>query len=270
MILNLRSGRKITLAAAAVNALIVFLNAGAAGLLIYGIFILSIVFILPECLRRRVSVERSSAFALFFIGVLIFASLWIAARAHHLSPAGFVQEQAGLMVERVEKSLNSETRANILGTATPSEIQSTLVLEFPSAVAIYALILIWANFLFLLKVNVGSVRERLGVDTSYFANWKISEYWVWPAIASGALLLSDFGRASDVGINVFKFVMAIYAIQGLSILTFFFDHWKLRRIFRVSGYVMMSLFMMPLLLSMGFFDLWFDFRGKFKSALTKK
>ena len=52
------------------------------------------------------------------------------------------------------------------------------------------------------------------------------EWLVWPTIATGFGLLVDLGPASDVAINVFKFLMAIYAIQGLSILSFFFDLWN--------------------------------------------
>jgi uncharacterized protein YybS (DUF2232 family) len=71
---------------------------------------------------------------------------------------------------------------------------------------------------------------------------------------------------SDVSLNVFKFLMAIYALQGLSILAFAFDAWRVRGGFRALIYLLAVFFMMPLLLSLGFFDLWFDFRGKFRQS----
>jgi len=60
--------------------------------------------------------------------------------------------------------------------------------------------------------------------------------------------------------------MAIYTIHGLSILSFFFDLWNVRGIFRAIGFLISVFVMMPLLLSLGFFDLWFDFRAKFTKA----
>jgi uncharacterized protein YybS (DUF2232 family) len=60
--------------------------------------------------------------------------------------------------------------------------------------------------------------------------------------------------------------MAIYAIQGLSILSFFFDVWRLKGVFRALGFVIGVVLMMPLVLSLGFFDLWFDFRSKFRQS----
>ena len=71
---------------------------------------------------------------------------------------------------------------------------------------------------------------------------------------------------TDVGRNVFKFLMAIYAIQGLSVLSYFFNLWRVRRIFRILGYLIGVLMMTPLVLSLGFFDLWFDFRSKFRQS----
>ena len=41
---------------------------------------------------------------------------------------------------------------------------------------------------------------------------------------------------------------------------------KVRGAFRGVVYLLAVFFMMPLLLSLGFFDLWFDFRGKFRQS----
>ena len=60
--------------------------------------------------------------------------------------------------------------------------------------------------------------------------------------------------------------MAIYALQGLSVLSFFFEAWNVRGLFRALIMVAGVLFMMPLVLSLGFFDLWFDFRSKIRQS----
>jgi hypothetical protein len=89
---------------------------------------------------------------------------------------------------------------------------------------------------------------------------------VWPTILAGATLLTDLGVATDVGRNFFKVFMAIYAIQGLGILSFFMTRWRINKFFRTVGYLVAVLVAMPLLLSLGFFDLWFDFRSKFRQS----
>ncbi len=79
-------------------------------------------------------------------------------------------------------------------------------------------------------------------------------------------LIGDFGLATDVALNVFKFLMAIYAIHGLSILNYFFDYWKIRGLLKWIGFSFSLFLMMPLILSLGFFDLWFDIRSKFRQS----
>jgi uncharacterized protein YybS (DUF2232 family) len=146
------------------------------------------------------------------------------------------------------------------------EWKENLITEFPSAVAVFALVLVWTNLVVLLRLNPGGVREKLGLEPAFFRKWRAPEFLVWPTIASGFFLVFDAGLFSDIALNLFKFLMAIYAIQGLSILSFFFDVWKLKGMFRALGFLMGVVLMMPLVLSLGFFDLWFDFRSKFRQS----
>ena len=141
-----------------------------------------------------------------------------------------------------------------------------LLVEFPSAVGVFALVLVWVNTFILLRANPRGIREHLGLNASYMRLWKAPEWLIWPTILTGFFLLVEWGRASDVSLNIFKFLMAIYTIQGLSILSFFFDLWNVRGVFRIVGFVVGVFLMMPLVLSLGFFDLWFDFRAKFRQS----
>jgi hypothetical protein len=168
------------------------------------------------------------------------------------------------MVDFMGKSINSEN-----SPVNPNDLEEWkqgVIVEFPSAIAVFSLFLVWANLVTLLRVNPNGVREKLGLDAGYLRRWKAPEWLVWPTILTGAFLLFDAGRISDVSLNVFRFLMAVYALQGLSILSFFFDAWNVRGIFRTAGYLAAVFLMMPLLLSLGFFDLWFDFRSKVRQS----
>ena len=157
-------------------------------------------------------------------------------------------------------------RVRITHAAELDAWKQGLMIELPSAVAVMGLILVWANLAAALRLNPGNLRSRLGIHPDFLQNWKTPEWLVWPTLVAGATLLFDLGPVSDVGRNLFKFLMAIYALQGLSVLSFFFAHWKIRRPLRMIGYSLAVLVMMPLLLSLGFFDLWFDFRSKFRQS----
>lgn len=63
-------------------------------------------------------------------------------------------------------------------------------------------------------------------------------------------------------LNLFKILMAVYAIQGLAIMAFLFHSFKVPGFLRPLGYVIAVLVLLPLVISLGFFDLWFLFREK--------
>jgi hypothetical protein len=95
---------------------------------------------------------------------------------------------------------------------------------------------------------------------------KNADWLVWPTLGSWAVVLFADGLASDVALNVFKVLMAAYGLQGLAVLGAVFQAWKIRGIFRIAIYSLVILVMMPLLLSIGFFDQWFDFRAKLRQS----
>jgi len=71
---------------------------------------------------------------------------------------------------------------------------------------------------------------------------------------------------SWIGINILKFSLTIYAIQGLSILSSLFSAWRLRRLWRWIAYGLVASVMTPIVLTLGFFDQWFDFRSRFRQT----
>ena len=83
---------------------------------------------------------------------------------------------------------------------------------------------------------------------------------------SWAIVLFTTGITSDLALNLFKVLMAAYSLQGLAVLGSLFEAYKVRGIFRIILYTVVILVMLPLLLSIGFFDQWFDFRSKFRQS----
>ena len=92
-----------------------------------------------------------------------------------------------------------------------------VLLEFPSAMAVFALVMVWVTW----SRSFASIRKgsgrNWGSTAPFFKKWRSPQWLVWPTIVSGLFLIVDAGRVSEVSLNVFKFLMAIYTIQGLSI-----------------------------------------------------
>lgn len=263
LLLRFRSGRMLSWLAVVTNAAIVGLAAGRLSLAIYAVFVAALALSMGEFVANRKSLEKTALLTLLTMalcgGVLIS---WYA-HLHHVGPVVEFRQELHSMVDYLEQSVS---QGNLVNSGDAEEWKQNLLIEFPSAIAVFALILVWANLATLLRANPGGVREKMGLDAGFLRNWKAPHWLVWPTIVTGFFLIVEVRVVSDISLNVFRFLMAVYAIQGLSILSFFFDVWNVRGIFRALGFLAAVFLMMPLLLSLGFFDLWFDFRSKFRQV----
>jgi hypothetical protein len=265
LFLNLRSGRKWGLAAVLTNGALVFFAGGPVSLCVYAVFVAVLALSLAEFLRAKNSVETSAGMTL--LSMLLLASLMVGwfSHIHHVNPWVTVKDHVASMVDYLSQNVPQGTFSD---TAEVDDWKQNVLVEFPSAIAVFALVMVWASLVAVLRANPAQVREKLGIDISYFKKWRSPSWLVWPTIITGFFLIVDVGHVSEVSLNVFKFLMAIYTIHGLSILSFFFDLWNVRGFFRAVGFLISVFVMMPLLLSLGFFDLWLDFRAKFGQATS--
>jgi hypothetical protein len=253
------------------NSAIVFYLGGQVSLATYVIFVVTPALILLELLVRRKKLESMVGGALLSMTAITGLVILFYARVHHVHPWGEVKGAVSQFVDYWIKAVSTNPGAGVGSPPVqdPAELDEwkrSLIAELPSAVAVVALIVVWTNLTLVLRLNPRNIRARLGMRPDFFQNWKTPEWLIWPTIAAGATLLTDLGVVTDIGRNVFKFLMAVYAIQGLSILSFFFVRWRVNKFFRTFGYLMAVLVVMPLLLCLGFFDLWFDFRSKFRQS----
>ncbi len=266
LFMRVRGGLLLSLAALAANSGLVYGVGGRTSFLVYLPFVLVLAVALGELLVRGIKLERAIALTLLAMAVVGGIQLGVNAHLQNMGIWASVKTQVFELADFVLQSLSSESRTAWLGNADPVEWKEALLLEMPSAVAILGLLLVWLNAMFLVKMNPNHLRERLGIDSSYFKRWKSPEYLLWPTIIAGFLVVIPAGVASDVAMNLFRFFMAIYALQGLSILSFVFEAWNVASFLRSVGYVVAVLLMMPLVLGLGFFDQWFDFRAKLRQS----
>jgi hypothetical protein len=258
------------------NSAIVFVLGGEVTFATYVVFVLAPALALIELLPRRKSLNAIAGSAFLSVGAAGGLALLFYAQVHHLHPWGEVKAAVSQFVDYWVKTVSNNPAGNLgagggsnLPIQDPAELEEmkkTLITELPSAVAVVALLIVWANMTIVLRLNPRNIRARIGLRPDFFQMWKAPEWMIWPTILAGATLLKDWGAVTDVGRNFFKFFMAIYAIQGLAILSAFMTRFRINKLFRTVGYLFSILVAMPLLLSLGFFDLWFDFRSKFRQS----
>lgn len=118
-------------------------------------------------------------------------------------------------------------------------------------------------FLLLLLVMLrAAARGRYELPGPAFSRWKSPEWMIWLLIPAGFGVLLGTGVWQTIGINLLVVVLPIYFLHGLAIVSHYFQQRQTPLLWRWLGYVMVTVFT-PLpfvVLGMGVFDLWADFR----------
>ncbi|MEE9910357.1 MAG: YybS family protein [Deltaproteobacteria bacterium] len=139
---------------------------------------------------------------------------------------------------------------------------------FPALCAIAALFTVWLNTLIgnrLLR-QYGVIPPKL----SALSEWKAPNGLVWFFIAGGGLGFIPHIPLSFAGINVFLVAAFIYLLQGLAIVSFFFQSKDISLFFRWLFYFLIAIqqILMIAITAVGFFDIWIDFRKYFRKNQT--
>jgi uncharacterized protein YybS (DUF2232 family) len=135
---------------------------------------------------------------------------------------------------------------------------------FPALCVIAVLFTIWINALMGNKLL-----RKPGANLSKFSalsEWRAPNWLVWIFIAGGGLSFVPHNPISYLGINIFLVASFIYLLQGLAIVSFFFQSKNISIFFRWPFYFLIAIqqILMIAIAAVGFFDIWIDFRKYFR------
>ncbi len=146
----------------------------------------------------------------------------------------------------------------------PADTQATVIAEIMRLSPAFALILAAGAMLINLRVFwrwAGPQRLTYNLFGD-LSRWSASEWLVWLLLASGFGLFIPIGAVSDIALNGFICVAAIYFCQGLAIIGFYFHTLAVPAI--VRGIIYFVVFAQPVVAAIvcvaGVFDMWIDFR----------
>ena len=268
-VINLQSGRVRALLALFTNAIVVFALGGKASGTLYLALVGVMALALPEVLRRKGNRGSIELRGLQLVGILlavIGAGIYLAAHRVGAAPLAMVRSEVFGTLDAILSGLAHDSKQTLMGDLEPEEWKRMFWEELPSGLGISLLSFVWMNLVLVLLANPGKVRERLKLSPSFFSNWRLNDFLLIPLLASWVLVLLDVGPASVAAMNVAKVLLAVYAFQGLSILASLMDALGLIGWVRLPIYGASIFLMLPLLLAIGVFDQWFDFRAKFRQA----
>lgn len=263
LVLFMEGGRRWTFLAVLTNSLLVAWLGGSLTVAVFVVVVGVMVMVLPPQLQRKpLNMERSVGLTLLAITV----AAGIAITGYQaVTQVNLFREYEVMVGQFIDQYVANSGRpvTDFGGQNSPEAAKRAVVAGSPSFWLMMVLFSIVANMLLLFRLNLGGLKRKMHISPKRFREWKAPELLVWPTLVAGATIVFSTGTVLDVGLNCFRLLMAVYMIQGLSILSFFLHHWKVRGLLRTMVFVLMVTVLWPMTLAFGFFDLWFDFRGKF-------
>lgn len=163
-----------------------------------------------------------------------------------------------------QMDISSEQLTLIKDHAGP--IAALLTRIFPAMLLVGASLFIWLNIL-----AARHLFQKHGLHYPEFGDltrWKAPEKMVWLLIGAGGMLLVDADAVKYTGLNLLIICLFVYLYAGLSVTGYFFKVKRVPVFFKVLFYVLIMIqqYLLLLVMALGLFDLWADFRKLIKPA----
>lgn len=241
------------------------------GSLLFLLFAALPALVLGELLLRQFGPEKAVAGAVVAVTVASLLSAWGVAhqKGIELLPSAkqmtekFIHDTADRLLSQEKGDLSEETKESLkkIRGAPAAEL-----ITLPGMMLFAILLLCALPCVALIRWNPKGFLRRAGISRDFLRKWSAPEWLVWPSLLCGALHLYEVSPFTEIARNALIPILLIYFFHGMSILAYFLDSMRLRGPFRVLFYGTAILFLTPMVVSFGFFDLWFGFRTRNRGA----
>lgn len=219
--------------------------------------------ILPEVFEMNLSVEKTVGIttgAVLAAGAVMLALYSLLSTASPWAVVSDYLEKSVEMAIAMYREIDaSEEKIEILARSLEGILYLMLRI-IPAIVIVTTLFVVWSNLL--LARSLLRSKELFCPDFGKLNQWKAPEHLIWVAIASGGLLLFAHPGIKMLGINGLIVIMMIYFFQGIAIVSFYFEKKQFPKVLRaiLYGLIAMQQLLLLVVIAVGFFDVWFDFR----------
>jgi len=235
---------------------------GAVGDAPYLLAMLLVGALLGEGMRLQWSVDRA-------IGTAVCAALLVGAVAFGFATGGFSSQFWSSLEEEMRQNVTAllstyhDAGLGFDQQAALEAIPKTIpvfVRMLPGATLVSLVLISWLNLL--VAWHFCLVRRLPLPAWAPWPHWKSPEPLVWAVIAAGGMLLLPSRSLALVGANLLLGVSIIYMLQGFAIAAFYLQRWSVPRLLRAIVFALLLLQPLAtlLLLLVGLFDMWFNFR----------
>lgn len=225
--------------------------------------------LLTEILKRGYSFEKTvltASLFLFFCGTgfILYSSLGAG-----IAPWELIERYVASVVKgnlELYSQLNISREQIDAIRENTDQIVRFFAGVFPALAISGSIVTVWVNLL--AGRMFFRIRRLSFPDFGDLSLWKAPEWTVWFFIAAGAMLFVPVEGVVILGMNMLIVVSLVYMFQGLAIASFFFRKKQTPRMFRFFfyGLIVIQQYMLVIVIALGLFDLWIDFRKRIKEV----
>jgi uncharacterized protein YybS (DUF2232 family) len=223
--------------------------------------------VLPELFEMNLSVEKTVAITAGVVittgGLMLGLYSLLSTTSPWIVASNYLTKSAELAMAMYSDMGASEEDIRIAAESIDGIVYIALRI-LPSIVVVATLFVVWTNLL--LARYLFRSKRLFYPDFGRLNQWKAPEPLVWAVIASGIMLLLGHSGVTMIGINGLIIMMVIYFFQGIAIVSFYLEKKQFPRFLRILlyGLIAMQQLLLLLVIAVGFFDTWIDFRRERK------
>ena len=231
--------------------------------LLFFVELLILGFVLGEFFEMNLSLEKTIGYAvLIVLATGVFGLLFYS----NLTSFGITALVTDYVSKNLELSLRlyksmgmSEENIQLISNSLQS-IQYVLVRIIPALAIMTTLFVSWASIL--ISKHLLRRKGLFYPDFGALTHWKAPEFLVWGVIGCGLLLLFPERGFKMFGLNGLLVLMTLFFFEGIAIVSFYFEKKRFPSVLRFFLYSLIALqqILLLLVIGLGFFDVWLNFR----------
>jgi len=240
-------------------------------------------YLLAEVVLRKIPPRKGmvySGLALFLgmgliVGLATMATDFSIEKLIEVKVVEVIEEfKASNKLDGLKAQSGEEARALLDVINNPKTLVKKIVTWLPAGVFVSTIFAVWACLYVILRNSLlwrGKVSYPFGLRD--LLNFKVPDYFVWPLIGALALTLGGDYLLGETGVivgtNLLYILGIFYFFQGFGVLVDFMDHLKIYGFFRTLLMAFIFFMAWKVLVIVGVFDLWVNFRKFLKKKESK-
>ncbi len=219
--------------------------------------------LMAEMIAKEISVEKSIIVPSFSLFLITLVLILFEAIANHSTPTAILHQY---FIETLNDTLSIYRALGIPDEQMKKiEESADLVIAAFTRIAPALFLCITALIVWINLVVCKRIFQRWGLSFPDFGDltcWRSHETLVWLLIGCGSGMLIPMEAVRTVCMNGLLIMLLVYFFQGIAIVAYFFKTYRVPPIIKIIGYLLIIIqqLMLVLVVGLGLFDLWFDFR----------